>query len=297
VALTHGCNRQQRRRQGGGMALQTDSPRGRPGIQFVRFNQDGSCVALGTRTGIKVYSRHSHSLCYENPLGAVSIVEMLFCSSIVAFVGTGEQPALSPRRMSVLNTSSGRTIQDIHFTTSVLAVHMNRQRLVVLLESKAFVYSVSNLTLLRAIDLPPGGGVRAARAAALTTCDSPSLLALPAAGDSGVLRVYDLLFDGGSVLCEAAAHSGPLEALAWSHDGSLLASASTKGTVIRVHRMPTAARLFQLRRGTRQAQVRAQLALLNRHHQCPSIHSSSPLPTHTINSTSTFSSARSRLHA
>ncbi len=40
----------------------------------------------------------------------------------------GEQPALTPRRLTVLNTSSRRTIQDIHFTTSVLAVHMNKQR-------------------------------------------------------------------------------------------------------------------------------------------------------------------------
>ena len=40
------------------------------------------------------------------------------------------------------------------------------------------------------------------------------------------------------MLSEISAHSSPLETLAWSHDASLLASASTKGTVIRVHRMP-----------------------------------------------------------
>ena len=45
-------------------------------------------------------------------------------------------------------------------------------------------------------------------------------------------------FDGGNVLSEVTAHSSPLEALAWSHDASMLASASSKGTVIRVHRMP-----------------------------------------------------------
>ena len=31
--------------------------------------------------------------------------------------------------------------------------------------------------------------------------------------------------------------------LAWNHDGTLLASASAKGTVIRVHRMPAAAKV------------------------------------------------------
>ncbi len=43
--------------------------------------------------------------------------------------------------------------------------------------------------------------------------------------------------DGGAaVLCELSAHSAPLAALAWYPDGGLIATASTKGTVIRVHR-------------------------------------------------------------
>jgi hypothetical protein len=42
------------------------------------------------------------------------------------------------------------------------------------------------------------------------------------------------------VLAELAAHQAPLQALAWSCDGALLASASAQGTVIRVHRLPSA---------------------------------------------------------
>ncbi len=53
-----------------------------------------------------------------------------------------------------------------------------------------------------------------------------------------LLLLLLLQFDGGNVLCEVPAHNTPLEVMAWSHDASLLASASTKGTVIRVHRMP-----------------------------------------------------------
>ena len=38
--------------------------------------------------------------------GAVGICEMLFYTSLVAFVGSGEQPELSPRRLLLLNTST-----------------------------------------------------------------------------------------------------------------------------------------------------------------------------------------------
>ena len=42
------------------------------------------------------------------------------------------------------------------------------------------------------------------------------------------------------MVCEINAHQSPLAAMAWSADGTLLASASNKGTVIRVYNMPGA---------------------------------------------------------
>lgn len=34
----------------------------------------------------------------------MGVVEMLFCTSLVALVGAGEQPAFSPRRLQIINT-------------------------------------------------------------------------------------------------------------------------------------------------------------------------------------------------
>jgi hypothetical protein len=36
--------------------------------------------------------------------GGIGVVEMLFCTSLVALVGAGEQPAFSPRRLQISNT-------------------------------------------------------------------------------------------------------------------------------------------------------------------------------------------------
>lgn len=36
--------------------------------------------------------------------GGTGIVEMLFCTSLVALVGAGEQPAFSPRQLQIINT-------------------------------------------------------------------------------------------------------------------------------------------------------------------------------------------------
>ena len=41
--------------------------------------------------------------------GGMGIVSMLFCTSLVALVGAGEQPSLSPRKLTVVNTKASDT--------------------------------------------------------------------------------------------------------------------------------------------------------------------------------------------
>ena len=43
----------------------------------------------------------------------------------------GEQPSLTPRKVTILNTATQSFIQDLNFPSSVLAVRMNRKRCVV----------------------------------------------------------------------------------------------------------------------------------------------------------------------
>jgi len=51
------------------------------------------------------------------------------------------------------------------------------------------------------------------------------------------------------------AHKAPISALALNSTGTLLATASEKGTVIRVWGVPGAEKLYQFRRGTREARI------------------------------------------
>ena len=66
------------------------------------------------------------------------------------------------------------------------------------LDGWAHVHALQTLAQLRILETPPNPkGL-----AALTPCSEPCFLALPASATSGVLRVYDLLVDGGHVVCE-----------------------------------------------------------------------------------------------
>lgn len=102
---------------------------------------------------------------FVSAIGAFTIVEMLFTSSLLAIVGAGEQvcllelehkpkkkkkylevfvvalilkfafpsfcllqPSLSPRRLCLFNTMTGTALRDLNFLTSILAVRMNKKR-------------------------------------------------------------------------------------------------------------------------------------------------------------------------
>ena len=90
---------------------------------------------------------------------------MLFSTSLVALI-------LSPRRLIISNTkvyhwNAGfwrvcsditqrqSTICELTFPTTVLAVRMNRKRLVVVLEDQIYLYDISNMKLLYTIETSP----------------------------------------------------------------------------------------------------------------------------------------------
>ena len=228
-------------------------PGSKPGeaVLSCSFNQDRSCLAVATRRGFKIYSCDTGTCVYDDSMGAVRIVEMLFCTSLLVVVGAGDTHELSPRRLKVLNTSNHTCIADLTFVSSVLAVRLNRARLVVVEERRAVVHDLSTLCVQRTIDTVPNPrGV-----CALSSDEDSSLLALPAHTHAGAVVIHDCV--NLHVVCELQCHNSPVAACALTRDGAMLATASAKGTVIRVHCLPHGTKLWSFRRGVVGANVRS----------------------------------------
>jgi autophagy-related protein 18 len=67
---------------------------------------------------------------------------MLFSTSLVAIVGTGEESSLSPRLLQIVNTKRESTICELTFISGILAVKLNRKRLIVVLEEHIYIYDI-----------------------------------------------------------------------------------------------------------------------------------------------------------
>jgi autophagy-related protein 18 len=121
--------------------------------------------------------------------GARGIVEMLFCTSLIALVGTADQPQSSPRKLQIVNTKvrlhaplvaplltspqRQSMICELLFPSSILAVKMNRKTLVIVLEAEIYIYDISNMRLLHVIETTPNPDGQPIRRSPLLTLTSP----------------------------------------------------------------------------------------------------------------------------
>ncbi|KAH8089914.1 WD40 repeat-like protein [Cristinia sonorae] len=236
---------------------------------FANFNQDFTCISVGTRKGYSITNVDPFGKVYTMSDGARGIVEMLFCTSLIALVGAADHPQSSPRKLQIVNTKRQSMICELLFPSSILSVKLNRKTLVIVLENEIYIYDISNMRLLHVIETTPNPD---AIAALSPSADNsylayPSPVPSPSSGSStssaqtpaaSASQSGDVLLFSTRTLTVAnviQAHKAPISFLAINSTGTLLATSSDKGTVIRVWSIPGAEKLYQFRRGTREAKI------------------------------------------
>jgi len=218
-------------------------------VNFINFNQDCTSLAIGTRTGYKLFSLNSVDkldLIYESPCRDVSIVERLFSSSLIALVSQS-----SPRRLRVCHFKKGTEICQYSYSNTILAVKLNRARLVVCLEEALYIHNIRDMKVLHTIrETPPNPRGLCALSINSDNC----LLAYPGSTTSGEVQLFDAFNLQAKLMIPA--HDSPLAALSFNPSGSRLATASERGTVIRIFNVADGTRLVEFRRGVKRcAQV------------------------------------------
>ncbi|KAM0420698.1 hypothetical protein ACHAPT_011480 [Fusarium lateritium] len=230
-----------------------------PVLNFITFNQDHSCLAVGTSKGFRIYHTDPFSRIFSSDENNISIIEMLFSTSLVALV-------LSPRHLIIQNTKRASVICELTFPSAVLAVRLNRKRLAVVLEEEIYLYDISNMSLLHTIATSPNPTAICALSPSSENCFIAYPLPKPredpdarrpahappqstyVSPTSGEVLVFDTVALKAVNVIEA--HRSPLCSICLNNEGTLLATASETGTIIRVFSVPKGQKLYQFRRGT-----------------------------------------------
>ncbi|KAH7377004.1 WD repeat domain phosphoinositide-interacting protein [Plectosphaerella cucumerina] len=212
-------------------------------VLSVSFNNTASHFTLGLNSGYAVYETNTCALwSMKNLHGPINIVEMLEQTNFLALVSRVSHSHFAQTKVVAWDDSTDKRGMDISLLQPVRGVLLGsllgQRHVVVVLRDSVRLYTFAKkpefITHYETASNPLGICVMSDR-----------LLALPG-NTPGHVQLVDRATKTVNII---PAHNSPLRVIQISRDGDMLATASDKGTLIRIWSTKTRARLAELRRG------------------------------------------------
>ncbi|GMJ11775.1 autophagy 18a, PEROXISOME UNUSUAL POSITIONING 2 [Hibiscus trionum] len=221
-----------------------------PLINQLSFNQDNTCFSAATDRGFLVFSTDPYGSAFRRYFDCgVSLLSMLFRFEIFALVGSSPSPSAAATNTKALlwDDNASLCIGELSFRSPIRSIRLRRDTIIVTLLHKIYIYNFSDLKLLHQLETTsnPKGLCEVSQVSGHMVLVCPGL-------QEGTVRVENY----GSKKCKFInAHSSNITCLALTHDGRVLATASSKGTLIRVFNALDGTLIQEVRRGSDRAEI------------------------------------------
>jgi len=176
---------------------------------------------------------------------------MLYKCNIIALVGGGKNPKYPKNKVMIWDDIQATCIAELEFSTDVCGVRLRRDKIIVILENKIYIYNFGNLKLIHEC---------------IKTYNNPRGICSVSSGEeemimaclgekNGEVKIFgwkNFEFTDPIII---SAHENAISQLVLNSEGTKLATASERGTLIRVFDTTTGERLKEFRRGTQGAKI------------------------------------------
>ncbi|EGW35706.1 uncharacterized protein SPAPADRAFT_131732 [Spathaspora passalidarum NRRL Y-27907] len=247
-------------------------------ILCINFNQDQGCFAIGHESGFLVYNTNPIDLRVKRNFPAsettttttttttngggtgIGQISMLHRTNYLGLIGGGKSPKFAPNKLVIWDDLKRKVSLTLEFDSPVINVLLSRIRIIVVLRDKIIVYGFSAppkmLTSYDTIDnefgiadLASVSNSAATSASSISSLSSTSTksqtLAFPARS-MGQIQIVDV---GQNIIHIIKAHKSKLRCITLNKTGTLVASASVTGTIIRIHSTHDQVLHYEFRRG------------------------------------------------
>jgi len=171
---------------------------------------------------------------------------MLFRCNILALVGGGSHPAFDPNKVILWDDNQKQPIGELPFDTPIKAVKLRKDKIVVAEENQVSVYTFEKLE--RSHKFPT---IENEMGLLALSSEEKCVLAFPHT-QKGEVCIF--MIDSGKTRF-IQAHDSSIQCMALNSDGTRLATASKKGTLIRIFDTLDGSKLQEVRRGTEKALI------------------------------------------
>ena len=217
-------------------------------INFINFNQDRTCMCIGTDEGYIIYNCNPFKKLFSKKIGknGVSYVAMLFRTNILALVLKNTYSNnTNENKLLIWDDSKNSKIGEIEFVRPVKNVALRKEFVTVSIDSNVYIYNLKKLTLYKKINtfINKKGllSISYFEHKFILTCIGTSI---------GQLGVYDIKENKTLTI---NAHETPINFITVSQSGNLVATCSERGTIIRIFHIIKGTLVKELRRGSDKA--------------------------------------------
>lgn len=250
-------------------------------ILNINFNQDQGCFAVGHESGFLVYNTNPIDLRVKRSFNmngngsGIGHITMLHRTNYLALVGGGKNPKFANNKLVIWDDLKRKNSLNLEFMSPVLNVLLSRIRIIVVLKNQVLVYGFSsppkkfgtyetidneygladlsvNSTMTISNSMSGSHSSIASSVSNHIANDNNKYQTLAFPGRSvGQIQLVDVSPSGQekNLVSIVKAHKTKIRCLAVNRSGTLVASASETGTIIRIHSTHNTALLYEFRRG------------------------------------------------
>lgn len=223
-------------------------------ILHISFNQDNSCFSLGTEQGFRVYESYPLKNQYERKMdGGIKFTQMLYRTNILGLIGGGEYPKFNPKKLVIWDDYQNKMVGEIKFFSNLKNVKLKKDKIFVVCDKNVYIFDLNtleNIEIINTRDNPKG-------LFGISNDVNKTIIAYMEKNDKDNINKHIVTiknYDKNTSL-QILAQEDYISYISLNNDGTLLATANEKGTIIKIHSCKNGNLLSQFYRGKEKAEI------------------------------------------